>query len=324
MTIDPADRKHNVPDRPAANGLRSRPHVMTTRAYLFLVITMAGWGGNAIAGKLAVDHVSPALLTSMRWALAVLILLPFSLRHLRRQWATIRANAAMLLFLGTLGFALFNNFVYVALIHTSAINAAIEQAATPLVIFIASFALFRQRITAGQFFGFLVTVVGVALVASHGDLSRVLGLDVGFGDAMLLLAVLCYGIYTVSLRWKPHLHWLALMTTLAAGGFVGSLPFTVREGLSGTMQLPDLQGWLVVLYATIIPSIVCQVLYIKGNEIIGGNRAGVFFNLVPIFGTFFAVVLLGEDFRMYHLIALALVLGGIAIAERRRSPAVAS
>lgn len=296
---------------------------MVARAYIFLIITTAGWGGNAVAGKMAVDHVSPALLTSMRWALALLILLPLARPHLIRQWPIIKANALLLLFLGVVGFTLFNNLLYVALIHTSAINAAIEQAATPLVIFGASFLLFRQRITTGQFAGFIISVIGVALVASHGDLTRLLKLDVGFGDAMLLLAVLCYGIYTVCLRWKPDLHWLSLMTTLAAAAFVGSLPFTLRESLSGQMLLPDTQGWLVVLYAAIFPSIVSQVLYIKGNELIGGNRAGVFFNLVPIFGTFFAVILLGENFQLYHLAALALVLGGIAIAERKVSrPAI--
>lgn len=298
---------------------------MAMRAYIYLIITTAGWGGNAVAGKFAVGHVSPAALTSLRWSLAVLLLLPFALPHLRRQWPIVKQSWAILLFLGVLGFALFNNFLYVALNHTSAINATIEQAATPLVIFTASFVLFRQRITAGQLIGFAISVVGVALVASHGDVTRLLYLDVGFGDAMLLLAVLCYGTYTVCLRWKPKLHWLSLMTALAAGAFAGSLPFTLRESLSGDMILPDTQGWLVVLYAAIFPSIVSQVLFIKGNEMIGGNRAGVFFNLVPIFGTFFAVILLGEGFHLYHLAALALVLGGIAIAERQsRKPATVS
>jgi drug/metabolite transporter (DMT)-like permease len=291
---------------------------MAARAYLYLTITTAGWGGNAVAGKLAVGHVSPAMLTSLRWAAALMIILPFALPHLRREWAVIKAHAAILLFLGIVGFALFNNLLYLALIHTSAINAAIEQAATPLVIFIASYALFGQRATASQLLGFMISVVGVALVASHGDLTRLLDLDVGFGDAMLLLAVFCYGIYTVSLRWKPKLHWLSLMTTLGGAAFIGSVPFTIWEGFSGDLRAPDLHGWLVVLYAATIPSIICQALYIKGNELIGGNRAGLFFNLVPIFGTFLAVVLLDEAFRIYHMIALALVLGGIAMAERRR------
>ncbi len=290
---------------------------MAARAYLYLTITTAGWGGNAVAGKLAVGHVSPAMLTSLRWAVAILILVPFAWPHLRREWPVIRANALMLLFLGVLGFTLFNNFLYLGLIYTSAINGAILQAATPLVIFIASFVLLRQRTMAAQLIGFCISVVGVILVATDGAPSRLLDLDIAFGDALLLLAVLCYGLYTVALRWKPQLHWLSLMTMLAVAAFIGSLPFALWEGVTGRLLFPDAQGWLVVLYAATIASIVSQVLYIRGNEMIGGNRAGLFFNLVPIFGTLFAVVILGEKLQAYHLIALALVLGGIALAERR-------
>ena len=276
---------------------------MAARAYLYLTITTAGWGGNAGAGKLAVDHVSPTMLTSLLWAVAILILVPFAWPHLRREWPVIRAHALILLFLGVLGFTLFNNFLYLGLIYTSAINGAILQAATPLVIFIASFVLLRQRTFTAQLVGFCISVVGVVLVATGGTPSRLL--DIGFGDALLLLAVLCYGLYTVALRWKPQLHWLSLMTMLAIAAFIGSLPFTLWEGTTGRLIIPDTQGWLVVLYAATIASIVSQVLYIRGNELIGGNRAGLFFNLVPIFGTLFAVVILGEERQAHHLIALA-------------------
>jgi len=290
---------------------------MAARAYLYLVITTIGWGGNAVAGKLAVGHVSPALLTTLRWAVALAVILPFALPHLRREWPAIRAHAGVLIALGMLGFALFNNLLYFALIYTSAINVAIEQAAMPLVIFVASFLLFRQKTTLAQIAGFCISVVGVALVASDGDLSRLLALDINLGDAVMMVAVLSYGLYTVGLHWKPRLHWLSLMSALAIVAFFGSIPFTAFEAASGSLILPDLQGWLVVLYAGTIASIASQALYILGNELIGGNRAGLFINLVPIFGTLFAVVILGEDFQLHHFFALALVLGGIALAERR-------
>jgi drug/metabolite transporter (DMT)-like permease len=56
-------------------------------------------------------------------------------------------------------------------------------------------------------------------------------------------------------------------------------------------------------------------MYIRGNELIGANRAGLFINLVPIFGTLLSVVLVGEKFQAYHAIAIVLVLGGIWLAE---------
>jgi drug/metabolite transporter (DMT)-like permease len=53
-------------------------------------------------------------------------------------------------------------------------------------------------------------------------------------------------------------------------------------------------------------------------ELIGPARAGLFVNLVPVFGALLAVLLLGEPFAPYHALGLALVLGGIWLAERRR------
>ncbi|MCY6379327.1 DMT family transporter [Hoeflea prorocentri] len=290
---------------------------MALKAYILLVITTLGWGGNAVAGKFAAGHVSPALLTSGRWLLALLLLLPFALPHLRREWSVLRAHFLFLLGMGIVGFALFNNFYYLALNYTSAINGAIEQAAMPLLVFAANFLLFGQRVSYSQIIGFFISITGVALVATNGNLPGLLSLDVGYGDALLILSISFYGAYTVALRWMPKLHWSSAMVALALGALIGGAPFTVFEAWSGSLILPDMTGWFVIVFAAVFPSIVSQACFIKGVAIIGANRGGLFINLVPIFGTLFAVLLLGEQLEMFHLIALGLVLGGIALAEHK-------
>jgi drug/metabolite transporter (DMT)-like permease len=62
---------------------------------------------------------------------------------------------------------------------------------------------------------------------------------------------------------------------------------------------------------------VAQLSFMRGVELIGPGRAGVFVNLVPIFGALLSVVILGETFGFYHASALALVIGGILLAEQR-------
>ena len=64
------------------------------------------------------------------------------------------------------------------------------------------------------------------------------------------------------------------------------------------------------------PAFVAQLTFMRGVELIGPGRAGVFVNLVPVFGAIMAVVILGEPFARYHVLALLLVVGGIAIAQR--------
>ena len=290
---------------------------MPNNAYVLLVLTTLFWGGNAIAGKLAVGHVSPMLLTTLRWSIAVLLLAAIAHRQLRRDWPVIRRHFWFLAGLGAVGFALFNAAMYQALEFTSAINVSIEQAGMPMVVFLANFLLFSMRVSWAQILGFVLSLVGIALTATHGDLTRLAGLDVNFGDLLMLFAVLFYGGYTVAVRFRPALDWRSTMLVMAASALVVSIPFSIGEALAGRMIWPDAHGWSIAAYTAIFPSLLSQVFFIRGVGLIGSNRASLFINLVPIFGTLLSVLLLGEDFRPYHALAMALVLGGIWLAERR-------
>lgn len=284
--------------------------------YAVLITVMLLWAGNAIAGKLAVGHVSPMLLTLMRWCLACTFMAPFALRDVRRDWPVIRRHLPYLFALGALGFTAFNATYYLALNYTTAINVTIEQSSMPLVVFLANFLLFRKRVFPLQMVGFAFTLMGVALTASHGHLSSLLALNLNRGDALMMLAVLLYGGYTVALRFKPRLNWRSTIFVLAVSALVASVPFALVEFLRGDTILPDAQGLGAAFYIAVFPSLIAQSLYIRGVEMIGPNRANLFINLVPIFGALLAVAIVGEVLHAYHLIALSCILGGIMLAER--------
>jgi drug/metabolite transporter (DMT)-like permease len=288
---------------------------MHRQAYVLLLLTTLFWGGNSVAGKLAVDHVSPLLLTTLRWGGACLCLYFFGRRKLREDWDLVQQHLFLLSLLGFLGFAAFNLALYTALQFTSAINVSIEQGAMPMLIFFANFLLFGLRVTPGQIAGFVLSLIGVLLTAAHGDLLGLLELKVNVGDALMLLAILAYTIYSVSLRFRPQIHWMSFMIMLSGIACATSAPFAMFELFTGSLIWPDLRGWGVVAYTAIFPSLVGQVFYIRGVEAIGANRAGLFINLVPIFGTMLSIIILGEDFFAYHALAIALVLGGIGLAE---------
>jgi len=284
-------------------------------AYFYLTITTLFWGGNAIAGKLAIGHISPMMLTLVRWSLAFAVIAALSTGRVWRDRATIRRHLPFLLLLGAVGFSLFNAIFYTAVTYTSAINVMIEQSGMPMVILLFNFLLFRTHVHIAQIVGFMLSIVGVGLTASHGDVTSLAGLRINFGDALMLFAVILYGAYTVALRFRPQLHWQSLMTALAFGALLGAIPCAIWEWSRGATHWPDTQGWMVAAFTAIFPALLAQICFVRGVELIGANRAGLFINLVPIFGTFLAVVLLGEAVEPYHAIALVLVLGGIALAE---------
>lgn len=288
---------------------------MQIRAYFYLLLTTLLWGGNSVAGKLAVGHVSPMVLNAGRWTLALAILLCISIPQLKTDWPVIRRNIPLLLGLGAVGYTVFNGFLYSALHYTTAVNAAIEQGGVPVLIFLLNFLLFRIAASKIQIVGFMISFVGVALTAGHGDLTSLLSLRLNIGDGLMLLAGLSYALFTIALRWKPQLHWKSTMASLAFGAMLASVPLVIWEESSGSLILPDTTGLALIIFCGLLPSLISQTLYIAGIAMIGANRAGLFINLVPIFGTMLSVLVIGESLASFHIVALVLVLGGIALAE---------
>lgn len=289
-----------------------------TNPYLLLTITALVWGGNAVAGKLGAGHVSPFLLTLFRWIIACALVFPFALPHLKKDKETIKKHFWFLFALGAVGFGLFNNLFYLALNYTTAINVAIEQASMPIIVFLLNYLLFRTRVTAFQMIGFIITLVGVAVTVTRGNLFDVTNQSLNIGDLMLLVAIMFYGGYSVFLQKKPEIHLLSFMFVLGMAALTLCIPFTAYEAVSGNLLWPDRQGWAVILFAGIFPSLVSQLFWVMGLEKIGSNRGGVFINLVPIFGALLAILILREKFQLYHAIGLVLVLGGIALAQKTK------
>lgn len=288
---------------------------MHRTAYLILLLIMLMWASNIILGKLAIDHVSPMVLATLRWGLALPILFAIGRKRLAADMPVLRQNLPYLMVMGMVGFTFYSVAMYCALLYTSAINVSIEQGGMPLLVFVASFVLFRTHVNYAQIFGFALSFGGVLLTALHGDLRRLFALDVNFGDALMLVAVVAYGLYTAALRLKPDVHWSSLMAALCFGGFISAIPFAVAEAAMGSMILPDMRGWAIIGFVVLFPSILAQILYIRAVEMIGANRAGLFINFMPLWGVLLSVLILGEAVHLYHGVALTLVLGGIMIAE---------
>ena len=275
------------------------------------------WGGNAVAGKFAVGHVSPLMLTAARWTIASCLLLFLARRHLRTDWPIIKQRLVYLFCMGAIGFTVFNGLLYTALHYTTAVNVAILQGAMPMMIFLLNFIAFRVATTWAQALGYALTLIGVLLTAAAGNLDRLMALNVNVGDLLMLAAGVLYATYSVFLRSKPDIHWMSFLCLLVFSAALAAIPMALYEATTDSFIWPTtLTGWSVVAYTALLASIVAQAGYIRGVEMLGGNAAGLFLNLVPIFGVVLAVLLLGEAFTFHHALAMALVVGGIVIAQR--------
>lgn len=284
-------------------------------AYFFLIITTLCFGMNANFGKLAVGEISPMMMVLLRWVGTVGLLLIFFRRRLVRDWPVLRPHWPFLVTMGVIGLTAFNALFYVAAHTTSALNMGILQGSVPVFILIGAVFLLQARIRLMQVVGIAVTLVGVVIATSGGEFARLAALAFQPGDLLMIVACALYAVYSLLLKRCPPVDHLALFTVFAIGALVASLPLPLFEAQLGTLQWPTPRGWVLVVLVTLFPSFLAHVFFIKGVAIIGAGRAGIFFNLIPIFAALIAVVFLGEHFRGYHAVSLGLVLGGIGLSE---------
>jgi drug/metabolite transporter (DMT)-like permease len=284
---------------------------------LLLVLTTLIWAAHALVGRLAVGQIGPMTLTCLRWGAALIPILITARPSLRRDWPALRARWVYLTAMGACGYTAFNALFYVAAHHTSALNLSIIQGAVPALVLIGARAFLKIRFSALQALGAFITMVGVVVIASQGDLAKLEALAFNSGDVMMVVAAVLYAGYTVGLRQRPNVSGISMLAAMAFVAFLTAIPLMIWEIVSGGFIWPTWKGLLALAFVALGPAFVSQLMYMRGVELIGPGRAGVFVNLVPVFGAIMAVAILGEPFAPYHVLALLLVVGGIAIAQRR-------
>jgi len=282
---------------------------------LLLTLTTMMWAGNGVAGKLAVGAIGPMTLVFWRWVIACTVLALIARTDVKRDWALMRPHLFASFLMGTLGFTGFNALFYLSAHYTRAVNMTILQGAIPVFVMLGALLVYRVRASAIQLFGVLVTLAGVTTIAAQGNLETLRHLTFNSGDVFLIIACVFYAGYTLALRNRPQVSPLSFFTLLAIAACITSVPLYLIEIARGGFVWPDAKGYAVLIYAGLFPSLVSQLFFMRGVAIVGPSRAGIFTNLVPVFGALFAVIFLGEPFHLYHALAMVLVLGGILIAE---------
>jgi drug/metabolite transporter (DMT)-like permease len=283
---------------------------------VLLTLTTLFWAGNAVAGRMAVGQIQPLLLVFLRWILVLAAMWPLFGGEVRAHWGEIRPQLPRIAVISFLGFTGFNALFYFAAYTTTAVNIGILQGSVPVLVLAGAFLFHGSKPSPLQIAGVLVTALGVVVVATRGTPLAILHMDLNRGDLAMLAACAFYAVYTVALRDRPNMSGAAFFTLLALISAVTSVPLAVAEAFVWGFSFPTWQGWLVTLFVAIFPSCLSQLFFLRAVDLIGPGRTGVFVNLVPVFTAVLAVVLLGERFAAFHAVALALVIGGIWLAQR--------
>ncbi|MEM7190867.1 MAG: DMT family transporter [Pseudomonadota bacterium] len=299
-----------APLRPAIAWLYQQPYLLLGLCALF-------WAGNAIAAQFARGEITAMQHVLIRWIMVWLLVWPFFGRQVVQNLAAARGQVWKIVYMAIMGFTGFNILFYVASYNTTAVNVGILQGSVPVLVLIGAFLLLRHGVKPLQWVGVTLTLMGVVMVATRGTPWQIFGITFNFGDITMLVACACYASYAVLLPTRPAMSGAVFFTMMVPIAIVTAIPPVIYEAVTvETYVWPSLQGWLVTLFVAVFPATLAQQFFMRGVELIGPGRAGVFTNLVPVFASALAVLILGEIFAWYHGAALVLVLGGIWLTQR--------
>ena len=284
--------------------------------WLFVTIPILIWGGNVVAAKSAATDISPMMLTTLRWFVVFAIIFVWSPSITPRALREARPHWRYMLAMGAIGFTCANALFFIGARYTSGVNIAIIPGVMPAFVLVGMWLFIGAKISLLRATGAAITILGVAVVATKGDLTALSRLDLNRGDLLQMLGSALYAAFTIGLRKRPQLPAFPFFIGLAFSAMLTSLPLLGVEALLGESQLPGWRGLAALVFVAIFTSIIGHSMWIKAIDVIGPSRAGIFQNLTPIVGAALSVLLLGEEFHLYHAASLGLVLGGIWVSER--------
>jgi drug/metabolite transporter (DMT)-like permease len=275
------------------------------------------WASNSVVGRAVRELIPPATLSFWRWAVAAAVMTIFAAPRLASQRGAIRAEWRRVLLLGGLGVAAFSMLLYLGLHRTTAVNGLLVQAAQPSLTMVAMAALHGERPTLRMVAGLVLSLAGVAVIVAGGTPQALLALSPNPGDLLILGATLVYSVYTILLSRLSLRDPVVAAAAIFIAGSMWLAPAYTAELATGHRIAVTPAAVAVILYTALFASCLAYIAYNRSVTLIGPTRAGSVTNLMPIFGTLLATSLLHERLHGYHLLGIALVVGGVVLVRAR-------
>ena len=311
---------------------------LTPRLAMMLTLPPLMWAGNAVIGRLMVDHSPPLMLNFMRWCGALLLLLPLGWHAFATpaRRAEVKQRWRYLALLGLLGVGMYNAMQYMALVTSTPLNVTLIAASQPLWMMLVGALFYRVRPGPRDLMAAALSLAGVVVVLTRGHPSALLQLQLVPGDLLLLVAIVCWSIYSWMLARPPALmrgdarpawDWsqFLLVQVVFGVGWAG-LAAAGEAAVLGDAAAVKWSGWVVLalVYVAVCPSLIAYWAWGHGVARAGPAIAALFSNLTPLFTALVSGAVLGSWPEPYHVLAFVLIVAGIASSALRPAPRVAA
>jgi len=291
------------------------------KAYLMLTLCAFFWSGNFIVGKFATLYeVPPLTLNFFRWLIVWIILIPFTLKDIFLNIRIIKEKFYSILLMSITSISIFNSVVYYSLNFTQVLNGALMISTIPVLIISISFILRVEKINLNQVLGLILSIIGVIIIITQFEFSRLIHLDLNKGDLWLLVAMLSWAIYSTMLKThKTGLNYLTFISVITTLGLIFLFPQFLFEFNNQQLIKFNFAFFLIISYVVLFAGLGAYIFWNKAVLIVGPSRAGIFLHLMPVFSSFMAIFLLNEKFMNFHIFGAIAIVLGIYLSSKKKS-----
>lgn len=286
----------------------------------FAVLATLIWGGNFIIARGVIKDIPPVTLAFYRWLSATIILLPFGWSYIPQGIQFVKERPRYFLLAAVTGVSMFNTFVYIAGHYSTAINMALlGTCSSPIISVILARIFLKEKIPLFRVAGMIVSVGGILLLLSKGDIQNLVSFRFTRGDWWILAAAFTFAIYNTSVKKKPAaMPSVSFLFIVFLLGSVILAPFYFYELKQQGGIAIDFPNMGSILYLGLGASVICFLMWNKAIAALGTGRTALFGNLIPVFSSIEAVIFLNEEISSIHIISFILVVAGLVIANLKK------
>lgn len=293
------------------------------RAEGALLFTILVWGLNFPVVKSVLEIMHPLVLNALRFVVSAVVLGGFYVFHRRRLalplWQPLKEHFVVIGSLGILGFVLYQLCFIVGLNHTTAGNAALIMASSPLWTAVVGRTFRTEQLQGASWFALFIVLIGTLVVVIGGATAIDLSSETFVGNLVMLTAAVFWGAYTAFS--KPVLRRLSA-TGLSFLSLLFALPFlfgiAIPHYAATDWGQVRIIHWAAILFSGGLSTGLAITIWNTAIGTVGASNTAVYGNLVPLVAVGFSVLLLGESIYVSQIAGGALVIGGVLVMRRAR------
>ncbi len=285
--------------------------------WLGLIALVIMFGSAFMFTKLAVQEFSPAIVAAGRIIIAAIILLLIALLR-KESFGFLRNTWLLIIALAITGDCLPFYLISWGQQTVDSSIAGILMAVMPLTtIVLAHFFVVGEPLTTNRVVGFLLGFLGILVLLGPAALAKFeSGANVVISMLAILGGAISYAINTILAKRLPNESFLAISTAVLVIASLIMLPMLLSSNDAWIIKLDSIEFISLVLLG-VFPTAIATIVYFAVIARVGPSFLSQINYLIPVWAVLMGIVFLNEFIGIKESIALAIILLGIAVAQRR-------